>query len=232
MTERIADQVRETIDEVKPHLRGWLHAADRAAGAGRRDRAGRAVPDPDDPGRLGDLRRLRAGAVHRLGASTTAARWSPRTGAVAAALRPLQHLPADRRQLHAVHAAAAARRGPRVLLSVVWARRHPRASLFRVFWTGAPRWLYTPIYIALGWAARLLLRRAFVDRASTAVIVLIGSAAAALHARRRDLRLPRPEPVPALVRVPRGVPHADDRRPSSPTTSGLDRDVLPALSLR
>ena len=25
--------------------------------------------------------------------------------------------------------------------------------LFRVFWAGAPRWLYIPIYIALGWAA-------------------------------------------------------------------------------
>ena len=25
--------------------------------------------------------------------------------------------------------------------------------LFRVFWTDAPRWLYTPLYIALGWAA-------------------------------------------------------------------------------
>ena len=25
--------------------------------------------------------------------------------------------------------------------------------LFRVFWVGAPRWLYTPIYVALGWVA-------------------------------------------------------------------------------
>ena len=25
--------------------------------------------------------------------------------------------------------------------------------LFRVFWTNAPRWLYVPIYLALGWAA-------------------------------------------------------------------------------
>ncbi|WP_059013140.1 PAQR family membrane homeostasis protein TrhA [Streptomyces specialis] len=25
--------------------------------------------------------------------------------------------------------------------------------VFRVFWVGAPRWLYTPCYIALGWAA-------------------------------------------------------------------------------
>jgi hemolysin III len=24
---------------------------------------------------------------------------------------------------------------------------------FRIFWTDAPRWLYVPIYIALGWAA-------------------------------------------------------------------------------
>ncbi len=27
VTERIGDQVRETLDEVKPHLRGWIHAA-------------------------------------------------------------------------------------------------------------------------------------------------------------------------------------------------------------
>ena len=25
--------------------------------------------------------------------------------------------------------------------------------LFRVFWVGAPRWLYTPVYVALGWVA-------------------------------------------------------------------------------
>lgn len=24
---------------------------------------------------------------------------------------------------------------------------------FRVFWVGAPRWLYTPVYVALGWVA-------------------------------------------------------------------------------
>ncbi len=25
--------------------------------------------------------------------------------------------------------------------------------LFRIFWVGAPRWLYTALYIALGWTA-------------------------------------------------------------------------------
>ena len=39
-----------------------------------------------------------------------------------------------------------------VLLSVVWTGA-VLGVLFRVFWNDAPRWLYTPIYIALGWAA-------------------------------------------------------------------------------
>jgi len=30
--------------------------------------------------------------------------------------------------------------------------------LFRVFWVGAPRWLYTPIYVALGWVAVFYLK--------------------------------------------------------------------------
>ena len=39
-----------------------------------------------------------------------------------------------------------------VLLSVVWAGAILGVG-FRIFWTDAPRWLYTPMYIALGWAA-------------------------------------------------------------------------------
>ena len=39
-----------------------------------------------------------------------------------------------------------------MLLATVWTGAI-LGVLFRVFWTDAPRWLYTPIYIALGWAA-------------------------------------------------------------------------------
>jgi hemolysin III len=39
-----------------------------------------------------------------------------------------------------------------VLLTTVWTGA-VLGVLFRVFWTDAPRWLYVPIYIALGWAA-------------------------------------------------------------------------------
>ncbi|WP_435839237.1 PAQR family membrane homeostasis protein TrhA, partial [Streptodolium elevatio] len=39
-----------------------------------------------------------------------------------------------------------------VLLSLVWAGALAGVA-FRVLWIGAPRWLYTPCYIALGWVA-------------------------------------------------------------------------------
>jgi hemolysin III len=39
-----------------------------------------------------------------------------------------------------------------VLLSIVWAGAL-LSGIFRVFWLTAPRWLYVPIYLCLGWAA-------------------------------------------------------------------------------
>jgi hemolysin III len=65
-----------------------------------------------------------------------------------------------------------------LLLSVVWTGA-VLGVLFRVFWADAPRWLYTPIYIALGWAAVFFIP-SFADGAErlgvgigTAVIVLV-----------------------------------------------------------
>lgn len=40
----------------------------------------------------------------------------------------------------------------RTLLWVVWVGAIA-GVLFRVLWVGAPRWLYTPVYVALGWVA-------------------------------------------------------------------------------
>jgi hemolysin III len=44
--------------------------------------------------------------------------------------------------------------------------------LFRVFWVGAPRWLYTPCYIAMGWAAVFFLPD-FMRTGGIAVLVLV-----------------------------------------------------------
>ena len=43
--------------------------------------------------------------------------------------------------------------------------------VFRIFWNDAPRWIYTPIYVALGWVA-IFYANDFSD-GGTAVITLI-----------------------------------------------------------
>jgi hemolysin III len=43
-----------------------------------------------------------------------------------------------------------------ILLSIIWGTA-ASAAIFRVAWISAPRWLYVPIYIALGWMALIYL---------------------------------------------------------------------------
>jgi hemolysin III len=43
---------------------------------------------------------------------------------------------------------------------------------FRVFWVGAPRWLYTPIYVALGWVAVFYLKPLY-QHGGAAIVILI-----------------------------------------------------------
>ena len=43
-------------------------------------------------------------------------------------------------------------RQARQLLLIVWTGA-VLGVLFRVFWVGAPRWLYVPVYVMLGWVA-------------------------------------------------------------------------------
>ncbi|MFF5521032.1 PAQR family membrane homeostasis protein TrhA [Streptomyces coeruleorubidus] len=57
------------------------------------------------------------------------------------------------------------------LLWGIWAAA-AAGILFRVFWVGAPRWLYTPCYIAMGWAAVFYLPD-FMRTGGVAVLVLV-----------------------------------------------------------
>ncbi len=79
------------------------------------------------PDRVGDLRGHGAGALHRLG-DLPPRHLEPAHLGVPAPVRPLQHLPADRRQLHAVHAPAARGRPASILLSDRLERRRRSAS--------------------------------------------------------------------------------------------------------
>ena len=59
-----------------------------------------------------------------------------------------------------------------VLLSIVWGGA-VLSGFFRVFWLSAPKWLYVPIYISLGWAALIYLPD-FYRNGGLLVLLLIG----------------------------------------------------------
>jgi len=59
-----------------------------------------------------------------------------------------------------------------VLLSLVWGGA-VLSGFFRVFWLSAPKWLYVPIYVALGWAALIYLPD-FYRNGGLLVLLLIG----------------------------------------------------------
>jgi len=169
-TERLGEQVRETLDEVKPKLRGWMHAASApltlAAGLVL------VLLSPTATTRIGSavfatsaLVLFTVSGIYHRGT------WSPKVWRF---LRRFDHAniflliagsytPFTLLLLHGADRV--------VLLSVVWTGA-VLGVLFRIFWNDAPRWLYTPIYIALGWAA-VFYFGAFVDSASTAVLVLM-----------------------------------------------------------
>ncbi|MEU5366769.1 hemolysin III family protein [Streptomyces sp. NPDC005925] len=67
--------------------------------------------------------------------------------------------------------------------------------LFRVFWVGAPRWLYTPCYIAMGWAAVFFLPD-FMRAGGVAVLVLVIVGGLLYSAGGVIYGLKRPDPSP------------------------------------
>jgi hemolysin III len=82
-----------------------------------------------------------------------------------------------------------------VLLTLIWSAA-VGGLLFRLFWLSSPRWLYTALYIVMGWAALGWLG-AFYDAAGWTVLILIIAGGlcytlgAVVYARKR------PNPSPA-----------------------------------
>jgi hemolysin III len=80
-----------------------------------------------------------------------------------------------------------------VLLTAVWAGALLGIA-FRVFWIGAPRWLYVLIYLGLGWAAVVYFVPLFTADAAMMTLVVIGGLLYTLGAVVYGLK--RPDPVP------------------------------------
>lgn len=67
---------------------------------------------------------------------------------------------------------------------------------FRVFWTGAPRWLYVPAYVALGWVAIFYMPQ-MLDGGGWGVVSLILAGGLAYTLGALVYGLKRPDPSPA-----------------------------------
>lgn len=82
-----------------------------------------------------------------------------------------------------------------VLLILVWTGAIIGIG-FRVFWIGAPRWLYVPLYVLLGWAAIMFIVDIFNANPVTMILVIVGGLLYTLGSVVYGLK--RPNPVPGV----------------------------------
>ena len=80
-----------------------------------------------------------------------------------------------------------------ILLSLVWGGALIGIS-FRVFWIGAPRWLYVPIYVLLGWAAMMFVVDFFQANWIMMTLIFAGGIFYTLGAVFYGLKRPNPFP--------------------------------------
>ncbi len=79
------------------------------------------------------------------------------------------------------------------LLVAIWATAILGIG-FRVFWINAPRWLYVPIYISMGWAALGFVGQFFAANAPMMILILAGGLCYTIGAVVYGLKKPNPLP--------------------------------------
>ncbi|MFD3804907.1 hemolysin III family protein [Streptomyces sp. NPDC058611] len=189
MVERVAD----LVEPIKPKLRGWLHAGmvptSLAAGIVLICLTG--TPQAALACSVYSVTAwllFGTSAVYHLGT------WGPLGEAV---LRRLDHaniflIIAGTCTPLAVLLLSPDQRS--VLLWIVWTGALAGIA-FRVLWVGAPRWLYTPCYLALGWAPVRYLPD-FLHSGGAAVLALIVTGGLLYSAGAVVYALQRPNPSP------------------------------------
>ncbi len=196
----MAGRVAEVVADVKPKLRGWLHLVTvpltLAAGIVL------ISLSPTASTKWGSsIFVVSALVLFTVSAIYHRGNWSPRMWAflrrfdhsnifllIAGSYTPFTLILLDGRQ-------------QAVLLTVIWTAA-VLGVLFRIFWVGAPRWLYVPIYMAMGWAAVFFLPgfAAGADRlgfgVGTAVLILVVVGGALYTLGGVVYGLKRPDPFP------------------------------------
>ncbi|MBG6057258.1 hemolysin III [Cryobacterium sp. MP_M5] len=80
-----------------------------------------------------------------------------------------------------------------LLLSLVWGGAILGIA-FRVFWIHAPRWLYVPLYLALGWGALMFIVDFFQANAAMMALIMIGGLCYSVGAVVYGMKKPNPVP--------------------------------------
>ena len=189
----VSEKAHEVYAEVKPRLRGWSHAiaVPLALIAGivlvthsRRASCGSALRSSPCPhwSCSPSPRPCTAAAGHGV-PTCCCAGWTTRTSSSSspAPTRPSASILAPARTRHV----AAGDRLAGALLGIV----------FRVLWHGAPRWLYTPVYLGSGLGLGLLHRR-FASHRRRRRRDSLAAAARRTRSAASSTRLKRPNPFP------------------------------------
>lgn len=192
MNTELPQQIAEQLADIKPKLRGWIHAATFpiAFALGVLLIAfsnGVAAVTGGVIFTLTSLALFGVSALyHRIG-------WSPKVKAIfrridhaniflliAGTYTPLSLmlLPKD---------------NATILLALVWTGALA-GVFFRVFWIGAPRWLYVVLYVVLGWSAMLFVTDLFRASWITMTLVLIGGVLYSIGAAVYGFKKPNPSP--------------------------------------
>ncbi len=193
MIAHATERIREAARELKPHLRGWLHLGTFPLSVA----AGIVLVSlaPDTKTKVASaIFAVSASLLFGVSALFHRGQWGPRWHGV---LRRLDHsniflLIAGTYTPFALMLLNG--RNARILLSLVWGGALLGIA-FRVLWIGAPRWLYLPVYIALGWAAIFWLGD-FAHAAGPTVLTLIIVGGGLYSAGGLIYGLKRPNPIP------------------------------------
>jgi len=189
-----AERVSEVAEAIKPKLRGWIHAG-VAPFALAASIVLVALAPPVAPRVAAAVFGLSAVMLFGTSAVYHRGNWSPR---VAAVLRRLDHTNIFLIIAGTYTPLAVLLLPPttaRTLLIVVWSGALV-GLLMRIFWLGAPRWLYVPIYVALGWVAVAYLGP-FWSAGGPAVVWLVMAGGLAYTVGAVIYGIKRPNPSPA-----------------------------------
>jgi hemolysin III len=187
------DQPKVVLQGIKPKLRGWLHAGTFPLVVV----AGIVLVTLAPSGRAricAAVFAVTAALLFGVSALYHRGHWSPRTHAL---LKRLDHA-----NIFLIIAGTYTPftvlllpEGPaRTLLWIVWTGALVGVA-FRVLWVGAPRWLYVPVYVVLGWVAVAFLPQ-FLHAGGPAVLTLLvtGGALYTMGGVVYGIKKPNPSP--------------------------------------